>query len=384
MTGSVQLKKGYWYTVLFDSDAPKGKKYKWASTGLPEKNNKRRAEQMLKERLAEYEAVGTLISSGSLFSDVVKDWLEVAETTVRSNTYAVYMDTANLHVIPYFAKFKLTVCDIKPMHLQKYFKAKHKGTDNVKGLSANTLAKHKTVLNETFKYAIKNKLVKDNPMISVQCPTQTEYVAKYYDAGQLKELFAKTDYSIINPVIQLAGTYGLRRSEVLALSWGTVDFKERTILVSKAIVKVGTKNEERDILKSKKSRRTMPLTDEMARFLKELKSRQSANKLLLGSAYKDNDFICVREDGTPLNPDYVSHEFRRLLQANGLPHIRFHDLRHSSASLLINMGFTLREVQEWLGHSRIESTNRYAHLEYKSKQRMANRVDEALSNAGAI
>ena len=129
----------------------------------------------------------------------------------------------------------------------------------------------------------------------------------------------------------------------------------------------------------------MPLTDTVAKYLKALKTRQSENKLLLGNAYKDNGFICVRDDGTPLNPDYVSSEFKRLLKANGLPHIRFHDLRHSSASLLVNMGFTLKEVQEWLGHSNIASTNIiYAHLEYKSKERMAGRLDEVLNRAGTI
>ena len=104
----------------------------------------------------------------------------------------------------------------------------------------------------------------------------------------------------------------------------------------------------------------------------------------MGAGYNDNDFICKREDGTPLLPDYVSHEFGRLLKDNGLRHIRFHDLRHSSASLLINMGFTLKEVQEWLGHANIASTNIYAHLEYKSKERMADKVNEALNRLEAM
>jgi integrase len=163
-----------------------------------------------------------------------------------------------------------------------------------------------------------------------------------------------------------------------------VNFKENSILINKAIVKVGTANEERDILKSKKSRRTMPMTESTAEYLKALQARQAQNKLLLGAGYISNDFICKWEDGKPITPDYVSATFKHLLESNGLPHIRFHDLRHSSASLLVNMGFTLKEIQEWLGHSNISSTNIYAHLEYRSKERMADKVDRALNFHKAV
>jgi integrase len=196
--------------------------------------------------------------------------------------------------------------------------------------------------------------------------------------------FEKADDSVIKPAILLAATYGLRRSEVLGLTWKAVNFQEKTILINKTVVKVGTANEERDVMKSKQSRRTMPLTEDIADYLAELQARQAQDKLFLGAGYSDNDFICKWADGKPIKPDYISAEFKKLLARHGLPHIRFHDLRHSSASLLVNMGFTLKEIQDWLGHGDIASTNIYAHLEYKSKERMADRVSEALKIKKAV
>ena len=128
----------------------------------------------------------------------------------------------------------------------------------------------------------------------------------------------------------------------------------------------------------------MPLMDNITAYLQALKLQQNEMKLFLGKGYNENDFICKRDDGTPLNPDYVTHKFNSLLKDNNLPHIRFHDLRHSSASLLINMGFTLKEVQEWLGHANMASTSIYAHLEYKSKERMADKISEKLNILKAV
>ena len=112
--------------------------------------------------------------------------------------------------------------DLQPIHIQKYFTVKIKGTKDIKGLSPNTVAKHKTVIDESLKYALKQWLIKDNSMLRAICPSRVEYVPKYYDAEQLQALFKKTSDSVINPAILLAGTYGLRRSEVLRLQWADV------------------------------------------------------------------------------------------------------------------------------------------------------------------
>ena len=107
------------------------------------------------------------------------------------------------------------------------------------------------------------------------------------------------------------------------------------------------------------------------------------NKLFYGNAYVDNDFVCKWENGEPYKPDYITHTFKRILDENKLPKIRFHDLHHSSASMLLKMGFSIKEIQEWLGHSDINTTsNCYSHLQYEAKVSMANKMGKRLEVNG--
>lgn len=99
-----------------------------------------------------------------------------------------------------------------------------------------------------------------------------------------------------------------------------------------------------------------------------------------GDCYHKSEYVCTYDDGREIPPDYVTHKFAKILAKSDLPKIRFHDLRHSAASLLINSGFNLKEIQEWLGHSDISTTgNIYSHLQYSAKINMANRFNELLT-----
>ena len=127
------------------------------------------------------------------------------------------------------------------------------------------------------------------------------------------------------------------------------------------------------------TRRTLPLIPEMEDYLRRLRQVQRENQILMGPGYVRNDFVCKWPDGTPFRPDVVSRGFRRLLKRHGLPDIRFHDLRHSCASLLLAKGFQLKEISEWLGHSDIGTNgNIYGHLEYQSEKRLADGMGELL------
>ena len=97
-------------------------------------------------------------------------------------------------------------------------------------------------------------------------------------------------------------------------------------------------------------------------------------KKAYGASYEDSDYVCIWDDGHLLSPEYLSRKFKSIIQASGLPVYRFHDLRHSSASLLVKYGYSLKEVGEWLGHASIASTNRYAHIQHQATINMANTV----------
>lgn len=140
-----------------------------------------------------------------------------------------------------------------------------------------------------------------------------------------------------------------------------------------------TKVVEKNKTKNASSFRSFPLTDDAVRLFKILLQQEQYYRNHFGRDYIDNDYVFTWEDGHPYSPDYVSHTFHKLLKKYDLPHIRFHDLRHTCASMLLSEGYGLKDVQEWLGHSDIKMTaNIYGHLDIRRKRSIANGLEQAL------
>ena len=373
MTGSLQEKNGRYYMVLELGD----RKQKWVSTKLKVQGNKRRAEKMLSDTIKEYEEKLAAMPNGDIsMSDLVKEWLKVKKREVRANTYTSYEETATIHVIPYFEGYMAS--QITAAIIKQYYNTKAKD-----GLKPESLARHRTILRGALDYAVETlDIISVNPADRAKLPKNNKKRIPAYDtAEQLKKLFQAVEGESIEAPVKLSATYGLRRSETLGLRWSAVDWQRKTITISHTVVRYGTETIYDDTVKETASFRTMPLTKDMEVFLRRLQAHQKQIKKLCGKDYHNSDYICVWDDGRPLEPDYLTSRFGRFLKGKGLPHIRFHDLRHSSASLLVNNGYTLEEVMKWLGHASIRSTERYAHLQASSKNEMAQKVNEMLSQA---
>ena len=200
------------------------------------------------------------------------------------------------------------------------------------------------------------------------------YESTFYNAKRLQELFKALQGDELLPLVKITALYGLRRSELLGLQWDSIDFERKTMTIRHTVSKV-TEVVAKDKTKNASSRRTFPLTEEAEAIFRRAKELEQQNRAAFGREYQENDYVFKWTDGHPYSPDYISHRFNRLLKKHGLPHIRFHELRHSCASLLIDMGFTLKDVQEWLGHSDIKMTaNIYAHLDTARKTNMADSI----------
>lgn len=238
-------------------------------------------------------------------------------------------------------------------------------------MSPRSIRLHKNILHQTLNEAVKNGLITSNPCQLLDLPSVPRYEAGFYTCEQLKALLQAAKGDPLYPLIQIAILYGLRRSELLGLKWDSIDFVQKTLTVRHTVSKV-TKAVAKDKTKTASSYRSFPLTEEAALIFRQLKAEENRNRRLMGAAYQENDYLFKWPDGRPFPPDYVSHHFSRLLKNHDLPHIRFHELRHSCASLLLNSGFTLKDVQEWMGHSDISVTgNIYGHLDIARKQTLA-------------
>ena len=186
--------------------------------------------------------------------------------------------------------------------------------------------------------------------------------------------------------------YGLRRSEIVGLKWQNFDFANNLFTIAHTVTTYSRKGEHtviyaKDKAKNASSIRTLPLIPLFQKKLRELRKQQKEDQRLFGNCYnrKYLGYVYVNEIGELIKPDYITEAFSNLLKKNGLRHIRFHDTRHSCASLLLRNGVAMKDIQAWLGHSDYSTTaNLYAHLEVsESVQRSASRLNSGLFHNAA-
>jgi site-specific recombinase XerD len=379
MTGSLFAGEGRKnYYVIIETKNSDGKRLKkWVNTGVPiAGNNKRKAEQALKKIVSEYEEkekLGLSEQSDILFADFMEQWLEDMRLKVQESTIDSYRFALN-HIVPYFKEKGIKLHELKPEHIQRYYSDKLKD-----GLGANTIIKHHSNIHKALAGAVRLNIIAYNPADRVELPKKQKFKAKTYNDQQLKNLVVAAKGNPIEAAVVITSYLGLRRSEVLGLKWSAIDLKSKTLVIQTTVVRT-KKIIKKDTTKNKSSHRTLPMPDGLVKYLIELMNRQDQDKLLYGDCYSNNDWVCKKEDGTPITPTGLSYYYKKLLEDNGLPHIRFHDLRHSTASILINAGCELYEIKELLGHSQIATTvDIYGHLDFKAKQRMASKMDDVLS-----
>lgn len=214
----------------------------------------------------------------------------------------------------------------------------------------------------------------------MQRPSKETFFTMPYSASEINQLFEAVKGHKLELIIKLTAFYGLRRSEVLGLRWKALDFINGTLIINHTVQRVYndgiTINLARDKVKRKSSYRTLPLPDSIQKIITIYKDERYADGLPDPEAYLFTD-----RKGEVIKPDYVSNSFAKLLKDNGLRKICFLDLRHSCAGILISNRVPLIEVQQWLGHSTINTTDDlYAHLEYAVKERSASIMCNQLLN----
>lgn len=383
MTGSLQTKRGKYYAVINMVDSSGKRRQKWVATGYEVKNNQRKAEAALRAIISDYEKVKLIYEPNILVSDFLDKWLEETKPFIDTVTWDGYKVIVDSHVKPYFEEHKIKLSAVGLEEVQAYFdyKAAHGRKDGRGGLSPKTLRLHKNVLRLAFKEAMRHRLIASNPCELVRLPKLERREYEWYNSKEIAALFEALKDEPLLPLIKVTVMYGLRRSEVLGLQWKSVDFDTNSILI-RHTVSMATKVVEKDKTKNETSYRSFPLFPEVRDLLLNLKEEEQKNREFFGNTYVENDYIFKRPNGKVYLPAYVTHKFGDLLVKYNLPHIRFHDLRHSCASLLLTEGCSLKDVQDWMGHADIKMTgNIYGHLDLSRKKITSGIIQKSLSEA---
>lgn len=375
MTGSLQTKGDKYYAVLNFRDNNGKRVQKWIPLNLAAKGNKRKAEAALNELLAQYQGLNSIEPINTLLSKHVAKWIEHDRPHITVTTYNQYVNMLNLHIAPYFDPRGITVGKVTPGDLEDYY-----NTKVAEGLSPNTVIKHHAIIRSSLQWAMKHQYIRFNPADLATRPSKVHYAPNDpYTVEEIVQLLTCTQNEPIAVPIFLASFYGLRRSEALGLRWSSIDFDNGWLHITTTVVKerIGDNvvSSVRDnVTKTECSRRSLPLCPYTYNYLRFLRNRQLAQRELCGSSYNAEylDFVCVDELGMLLQPDFVSQKFQKLLVKYGLRPIRFHDLRHSCATIMLYLGYTMKDIQTWLGHSNYSFTaNTYVHSSKDSHMQMA-------------
>lgn len=316
---------------------------------------------------------GTLTDSrGQTLGQFLDLWLsEIVKPSVRAWTYRGYEVHVRLHIKPMLGHLALD--RIEPAHVQALLNRKLK-----EGLSSKSVRYIRGTLRAALQQAVRWGYLARNAAALVDGPRIERYEIKPFDATEARRLLDALEGDRLRALYSVALTMGLRQGEALGLRWQDVDLPVGFLHVQKQLQRIDGKFELVDV-KTNRSRRTLVMPATIVTQLKEHKVRQTQE--LKGQDRRPNgfDLVFTRSDGGPLDGTVVTHQFHRLLERVGLPQRRFHDLRHSCATLLLAQGVSPRVVMEILGHSQIALTmNTYTHVLPELKHDAAERMDRVV------
>lgn len=384
---SVQSKKGRLYAVMQVKKDGTTKPV-WRALGLSEGANKTKVNKAFREVVAQYEQEfweeqerGGRPPADIPVYDYLVSYLKRVEPELQKNTIHSYRAMVQGKIRRYFQRRpQLTVGNLKPQDIQDFYQSLF-----ADGVVANTVIHYHALLRRAFQKAFKEERIDANPFDRVGRPKKNKFHGENYTQEELLTLLHLARGDVIYPAILLAGAMGLRRSEALGVRWSRIDWEKRTVLLDTKIVEYRENGKKKvepvEEMKNKSSRRTLPLPDPVVEMLQVQKEHREVYRKMFQGSYNAQylDYVCVNQLGELLRPSYVTDHFRELLDKYGLRHIRFHDLRHTFASLLINQDVPLINVSNFLGHSDLSTTaNIYAHLDKASKQASAAVISDIL------
>ncbi len=406
---NVYTKKGKIYVVVDYKDEDGNRKKKWLKTGLAEGAKKKdvnaateqivtdfynntvfeKKVQIAEETMTAVPMANANVSIAKESSDLIKlidfmdKWLEYKKSKVSILTHQCYRDGVR-DAKAFFGNKDLYLQDVRPLDVQEYYNSIIK-----RGCKNSTLKNRHLCLHNVFEYAVKLDLVPYNPTSRVELPKAEKHEATFYSKSELDELFKAFRDDRMELVVHIAAYYGLRRSEIIGLQWDSINFEQKTISIRRKVITYmdeegHSKTVCEENLKTQATRRTLPLIPHIEKMLlKKKESQEHFKKLLRGGYCKEYlNYICTDDFGVLIKPEYVTTHFKKVVDKNGLRSLRFHDLRHTCASLLLANHIPLKSIQDWLGHANFETTaNIYSHLDFSSRVESADKIASVLGEA---
>jgi integrase len=366
--GFVKKEGSSWYfQAELGVDPHTGKRKRKKKRGF---KTKREAEKALSQVEAEVTKGTYLEPSTMAFKDYLEQWFKGKQTSLGPQSNKVYRGNIDFRIIPKLGHIPL--CLITPLVIQNYVNELKE-----EGLANATISKLLKMVKSSLDTAKDLELIPKNPAEKIKIPVESTSVMNVWNQKEVKKFLTFSRSNLHFLVFHLALYTGMRQGEILGLRWEDVNFENGTISIRQTLSHDG-----KTFLvgaKTKTSIRTITLAEETLVLLKNQKLKFIKQKLVLGSSFIDNDLVNYTTNGKPLNPSNIRRAFLKLIEVSDVPKIRFHDLRHTHATLLISNGTNIKVVAERLGHSNVKITlDCYYHVMPNMQKQVANQLSSIL------
>ncbi|MFZ3589293.1 tyrosine-type recombinase/integrase [Bacillus sp. DJP31] len=357
MRGSI-AKRGNTYTYIVDigKDLATGKRRQKTKGGFSKKKD---AQIAMIKIITEINENTFIEQSPENFSDFITDWMvnhykrRVKETTFSSRKYLI-----EKHLLKDNLFSKVPLSSITTKHIDNFYNIKLEA-----GYSRSTVRKLHQLLNLALTQAVKWNKIKFNPVLNTDPPSEAKKEIQIWSFEEIRQFLKKCSEERLYIAFLLAIYTGMRKGEILGLKWSDINFTKKTIKTERTLSHIPKLGYILTSVKTKNSNRQIPISDNIIIELKKLKDSQITLKKRLGSLYQDSNLIICTETGTFQDPKNLMRVMKRAIKNSGVSTIRFHDLRHTHASILLSEGVDIVKVSSRLGHSNPKVTLEfYAHL----------------------
>ncbi len=376
MKGSV-YKRGKTWSI--DAKLEKDESGKWIRLQKGGFRTKREADEYLREQLSKVDNGSYPKYESMTVGEFLNLWLtEHAKHNMKQSTFQNREIIIQKRIVPAIGQIKLE--DLKPIHLKRFYNQMHE-----QNLSADYVHSMHSLLRSAFRHAFKWQITSNLIMEHVDAPKLT--AKKQLQTWTLEQAIQFLDYTAAlkdeycHIAYVLAIFTGMRRGEVLGLRWSDVNFDKKLLQVVQTVYRTNGQAPSIQTPKTANSTRSITLPDNVIDELRAHKAKQNQMRLMFGSLYQDNGLVCPNPNGVPMDPRLLYGHFTKCAKAAGLPSIRFHDLRHTHATIMLQLGEHPKVVSERLGHSNIMITlNTYSHVLPTMQEDAARKLFEAFKN----
>ena len=367
---------GHWAIVIDLNDSQTGRRRrKWHSF----KGTKREAQKECARLIAAMGAGTYIVPSRATLAAYLEVWLKDVRSRVSPKTHLRYSELACKNIVPLLGDTLLK--DLQPAAISHaYARLLESGHRKGGGLSVGTVRHAHRLLKQALAQAVQwggDWAISRNPCDAVKPPKAASAKMHTYDVTQTVALLDSIRGARLFIAVLLGVLCGLRRGEIAALRWGQVDLNAGSLSIIQSAEQIGTTVRYKEPKTGRA--RTVALSLMMVEELRAHRLRQAEELLRLGIKLTDDSFVCAREDGLPLQPQTITHEWKRLVSKTGLPGIRFHDLRHNHATAMLATGVHPKIASERLGHSKVGITlDLYSHVLPGMQEDAVAKVDTAM------